>query len=143
MQVEIQTVENLLDEVAYYSKEYADYSSLIQHKNPPRSLIYVNKRQLAGNCVQLNSQLEINGIKDIQQIDLIKTNKQGFKHEIINEKTNQPSIITAEPLPECELCNLRSSGLIVTVHIFISLCICTFVLFSYIMLSKNILSVKK
>ena len=104
--MEIQSVENLLDEVAYYSREYTDYSFLIQHKNPPRSLIYVKKRQLAGNCMQLNCQLEINGIKDIQQVDLIKTNKQGFKHEIINKKTNEPSVDTAKPIPECESCSL-------------------------------------
>ena len=123
MQVEIQSVENLLDEVAYYSREYTDYSFLIQHKNPPRSLIYVKKRQLAGNCMQLNCQLEINGIKDIQQIDLIKTNKQGFNYEMISEKTNQPSVVTAKPLPECELYNLVQ--LDSQFHIFISLHICT------------------
>ena len=103
MQVEVQTVENLLDEVAIHSKEYTDYSFLIQHKNPPRSIIHVKKRQLAGECVELNCQLEVNGIKDIQHIDLIKTNSQSFKHEIRNEKTNQPSVITAKPLPRCKL----------------------------------------
>ena len=104
MQVEIQTVENLLDEVASHSKEYTDYSFLIQHKNPPRSIIYVKKRQLAGECMELNCQLKVDGIEDIQHIDLIKTDKECFKHEIFDEKTNQPSVVTAKPLPGCKLC---------------------------------------
>ena len=51
----------------------------------------------------LDCQLEVNGIKDIQQIDLIKTNKQGFEYERIDEKSNQPSVVIAKPLPECKL----------------------------------------
>ena len=102
MQVEIQTVENLLEEVAHYSKEYTDYHFLIQHRNPPRSTIYVNKRRLHGSCTELNCQLEVDGIKDIQQIDLIKTDKQDFEHEVINEKTNQPSVAAIKQPPTCK-----------------------------------------
>ena len=107
MQVEIQTVEEQLEELAHCSKEYTDYHFLIQHRNPPRSIIYVNKRRLGGSCTELNCQLQVDGIKDIQQIDLIKTNKEDFEHEVISEKTSQPSVITVKQPPTCKFVHTR------------------------------------
>jgi len=119
-------------------RKYPDYGKLITHRYPPRSIIYVRKVDTGEHAI-LTCQLLVEGTKDTQPLDLVKTSRDGFKYQVV-PTTESPvacnTTIAAEPEPECEcacvrvcvyVCVCMYACMCVCMHVCMSvyLCVCT------------------